>query len=518
MAAWGGMSPGARGLVLVFGAVVAAGLGYIGWRSMQPVEIAMDPASQDTSEPASQPVAAVETEAAVEAPPEAPPEAEAEVAADLPKIDTWRVAPDGEALVAGLAAPQAVVEVLVDGQTVAEGRALGSGEFVVQFTLAPNPDPSLMWLAMTPEGGQTIASAEMVALGPIEGPVLVVADAPESSAEAEPTPAEPVPPQALLLTDEGAVVLHDQPQADPIPFAQVVIDTISYAPDGAVRIGGRGMAGAGLRLYLDNALVADLSVPGDGLWLVTLGDTAPGIYTLRVDQLDDDGKVTSRFETPFKRETLEALAAAVGVGTAAAEPPVPAPDPEPSIDEPPAAAPAVAEAAVPEDPVAETAAAPEAQLAEASVPDGSPVVGSVDTDVAEVAEAIPVPAAEPTQAPDVATSDDLPAEALAEAPEADSGMAPDPVGEEPLEVASEAASADVAPILETTGTELAELAPQPPRPVTVTVQPGFTLWGIAQERYGDGVLYVQVFEANRDKIRDPDLIYPGQVFTVPEMP
>ena len=29
-------------------------------------------------------------------------------------------------------------------------------------------------------------------------------------------------------------------------------------------------------------------------------------------------------------------------------------------------------------------------------------------------------------------------------------------------------------------------------------------------------MYVQVFEANRDKIRDPDLIYPGQVFAVPE--
>ena len=51
--------------------------------------------------------------------------------------------------------------------------------------------------------------------------------------------------------------------------------------------------------------------------------------------------------------------------------------------------------------------------------------------------------------------------------------------------------------------------------VTVTVQPGFTLWGIAQENFGDGVLYVQLFEANRDKIRDPDLIYPGQVFTIP---
>ena len=51
--------------------------------------------------------------------------------------------------------------------------------------------------------------------------------------------------------------------------------------------------------------------------------------------------------------------------------------------------------------------------------------------------------------------------------------------------------------------------------VFVTVQPGFTLWGIAKSQYGDGLRYVQVFEANRALIRDPDLIYPGQVFEVP---
>lgn len=50
----------------------------------------------------------------------------------------------------------------------------------------------------------------------------------------------------------------------------------------------------------------------------------------------------------------------------------------------------------------------------------------------------------------------------------------------------------------------------------VTVQPGNTLWGISTGAYGDGFQFVKVFEANRDRIRDPDLIYPGQVFTVPD--
>ena len=54
-------------------------------------------------------------------------------------------------------------------------------------------------------------------------------------------------------------------------------------------------------------------------------------------------------------------------------------------------------------------------------------------------------------------------------------------------------------------------------PITsVTVQPGNTLWAISKERYGDGVEYVKVFRANRDRIRNPDLIYPGQIFDLPD--
>ncbi|WP_308915104.1 LysM peptidoglycan-binding domain-containing protein [Jannaschia sp. LMIT008] len=52
----------------------------------------------------------------------------------------------------------------------------------------------------------------------------------------------------------------------------------------------------------------------------------------------------------------------------------------------------------------------------------------------------------------------------------------------------------------------------------ITVQPGFTLWAISEGWFGDGLQYVQIFEANRDLIRDPDLIYPGQVFALPRSP
>ena len=50
----------------------------------------------------------------------------------------------------------------------------------------------------------------------------------------------------------------------------------------------------------------------------------------------------------------------------------------------------------------------------------------------------------------------------------------------------------------------------------VVVQPGNSLWWIARNTYGSGLAYSVIYEANRDQIKDPDLIYPGQVFALPE--
>jgi nucleoid-associated protein YgaU len=52
----------------------------------------------------------------------------------------------------------------------------------------------------------------------------------------------------------------------------------------------------------------------------------------------------------------------------------------------------------------------------------------------------------------------------------------------------------------------------------ITVQRGFTLWGIAEANFGNGILYVQIFQENSADIRDPDLIYPGQIFALPDLP
>lgn len=478
MSAFGALGRGTRLGVVALAAALLAGAGWFGWQAFWhvPATVAVtDPSATApaTSEPAATAPAAPETAGSApastdpasdapvtdapvtETPVTETPEAgqpATEVSAEpatepaapeaappaAPVIDTWRVAGDGSAVVSGNAAPGATVSVVVGDTVVASGQATVSGDFAILFTLPPNPAPSLMWLSMGLADQPPVLSEQMVALGPIAGPTAeTVAEATsetDGAAEETATAASDAPP-ALLLSEEGAVVLQETARPETALSTTVMIDTITYTPEGEVQVGGRGAPGSGLRIYLDNAEKLTLQIPETGLWSTALPDTAPGVYSLRVDQLDAAGKVTSRFETPFKRETLEALAEVQG---AAPESGTSALAAEPALQETAASA-APAQPAMPEDPEADPAK-----------------IAALD------------PSATTPQTPEA------PAAAQADAPAA-------------------AAS-----------------------PVTVTVQPGFTLWGIAQERYGDGVMYVQVFEANRDKIKDPNLIYPGQVFSVPE--
>ena len=50
---------------------------------------------------------------------------------------------------------------------------------------------------------------------------------------------------------------------------------------------------------------------------------------------------------------------------------------------------------------------------------------------------------------------------------------------------------------------------------TYTVVSGDCLWNIAKKYYGDGSKYPTIYNANKDKIKDPNLIYPGQVLIIP---
>jgi nucleoid-associated protein YgaU len=50
---------------------------------------------------------------------------------------------------------------------------------------------------------------------------------------------------------------------------------------------------------------------------------------------------------------------------------------------------------------------------------------------------------------------------------------------------------------------------------TVEVRRGDNLWRISRRAYGAGTRYSTIYEANSDQIRNPNRIYPGQIFVMP---
>ena len=244
-----------------------------------------------------------------------------------------------------------------DNQSASEGETTESARADLESPKVPTPaDAAAAKAAETPKTADAKPEETASAQPPSEAPVKSLADA-------------AVPPKVLIADKDGVRVVQSDDNLDQDAIA---LDAISYDEDGQVMLSGRSNPMAYLRIYLDNAPVLLVRPDDEGNWKTLLSNVDPGVYTLRIDQVNAAGKVVSRLETPFKKESPQKLLTHI----------------------------------------------------------------------------------------------------------------------------------------QDTKTEA--------RINVVTVQPGYTLWAIARKRYGRGILYVRVFEANRDKIRDPDLIYPGQVFDLPD--
>ncbi len=359
----------------------------------------------------------------------------------------------------------------------------------------------------TTEAADTVsaeASTAAAATATQDAETAVTAAAPEAAKA----------PAVIVSDSEGVRVVQAPAASDTAPevLANVSIDSISYSDAGAVNVSGRGNPGAFVRLYLDNQLTATTQIGDAGLWATQLNEVAGGIYDLRADEVDSEGKVQSRILTPFKRETPETVAKARAMAEAQTETAAAVEDAEPS----PETTSASDDAPAQEAKTAETAMVAEA--APTSATEETVVVSQASQDAASdaadggVAEEAAPAEDSATQAAKTTPTPDAPAQQPAEASNAETASEATPVD------TAEAASAPV-----TAATEESDAAPEPSTEDTpqapvriVTVQPGSTLWAIARDRYGEGEMYVRVFEANKDKIRDPDLIYPGQVFSVPE--
>jgi nucleoid-associated protein YgaU len=350
----------------------------------------------ETAQPAAQSAAAPEpAEPEASAKPETVAES-AEQTPQKPSFDEVRRDADGVTVIAGRAAPGSEVKVVSNGAEIATTTADSAGKFATLAILPPDGKGQVLSLEAAVEDTETRSEDEVI-LAPmtpkapevaaVEENIQTTSEVAENEAQteepmAQTTQADPVdtapkttaqddaPQQVALLksTQDGVELLTDETRD---AAQSVALDTITYSEQGEVQLAGRAQStGAAVQVYLDNAAVGKLPVNEEGRWRGDIEGIDTGIYTLRVDELNQDGDVISRVETPFKRESAETLARATA---------------------------------------------------------------NYDGPIKEV-----------------------------------------------------------------------------------TVQEGATLWAIARERYGDPTLYLRVVEANRDSIRDPDLIYPGQVFDLPD--
>jgi nucleoid-associated protein YgaU len=71
------------------------------------------------------------------------------------------------------------------------------------------------------------------------------------------------------------------------------------------------------------------------------------------------------------------------------------------------------------------------------------------------------------------------------------------------------------PTVTAQATTTVAIAPAAPQPTRIVIQPGNNLWTLSRNLYGAGQNYTIIYEANKDQIRNPRLIYPGQVITAP---
>jgi nucleoid-associated protein YgaU len=94
---------------------------------------------------------------------------------------------------------------------------------------------------------------------------------------------------------------------------------------------------------------------------------------------------------------------------------------------------------------------------------------------------------------------------------------PEPVAEAPAVAAAEPAPAPQAPAAEMV---VAAAKPAPAvvdeGPRKLVIQPGNNLWKLSREVYGKGRMYTIIYEANRDQLKNPNRIYPGQILTAPK--
>jgi nucleoid-associated protein YgaU len=244
-----------------------------------------------------------------------------------PTFDVVRAEPTGDLVMAGRAEPGWSVTVQSNGQVLGSAVADQQGEWVITPDAAVKKgEHSLELKSQSPNGQQMLMSKQRLALSigdAIKSRPLVAL-----TEEGEPTRVLQSPPVlaedkagasvAAAGTGNAAPNLANPPlrpsagASSPDPSAQVTFTSIDYEPNSgnAVFFTGRGIPGARVMLYVDNAFIGTATVDATGGWTFRgTRELRDGAHVLRADHVDlATGKVLARAEVTFDREAPAAIA------------------------------------------------------------------------------------------------------------------------------------------------------------------------------------------------------------------
>ncbi|MEO3998663.1 LysM peptidoglycan-binding domain-containing protein [Mesorhizobium sp. CAU 1732] len=527
-------------LFVIGGVTAAAGTAYMTglldpWLGRGPAVVASAPQTPaEAPAAASQPAPAQdESPAGDEA--AAPPAAEGEVPlpgdpsttdkqARLtpPTFDLLRVEPDGSVVIAGKGAAGAQIEILEGDKVIAKAEANADGDFVAVLDEPLKPgDYQLALRATSPDSDTAVSTETAIVSVPetTDGQVLAMVEQPGAPAQlitvpeatgdaagaagagasaASPQPAQggqgETPPAATAGASTGqdaasaetgtgpdastsgeAQVAAAPPAGDNVTSSEqqpatgsvVVVEAVEIE-GGTIFVAGVAEPGRTVRVYADEIFLGDARASEGGRFLVEAQrDLAVGNYVIRADLLDADGTVISRAAVPFEREPGESIAAVAAPA-----------QPQPAANG-----------------VTDGSAAQSAGDTQQDVAAGAPPAASSDTQAA------------PTASEDIASAPDAQQPAPANQP-----AAPAAAGDE----AQSETDTEIAAAPEAGGNDDGLTAPKLQRvDGAVIIRRGDSLWRISRRVYGMGVRYSTIYLANQDQIRNPDRIWPGQVFSVP---
>lgn len=476
----------------------------------------------------------------------------AENATQPPTFDLLRVERDGSVVVAGRAPANSTVEIIANDTPLASGKAGPGGDFAIVFDEPLAPGAHELTIRATPpakDDGKSVAvlstetgivnvpdkadaEGEVLAMVQQPGAATRVLQKPEELSASQPeaetevaatgaqetdetAPEETAADEAAgedALPDETALAAREtsgpveveeevnppveeqieeevastqalaeaeigevpptadkaeaesEPQAGEVDNAVLSVQAVDVEPE-KVFIAGSGEPGARVQVYIDNTFRGTTTVGPEGGFLFEMPQAlASGEYNLRIDEVDNSGVVKSRVAVVIEHQ-VEKTVAAADTESAPVEPvqeEAPTPVQATSIEE-------TGEENHTESPVQTAGVQPET------------VTGKSEDDTPE------------------AENDSI-AESATETVE---------LVQQDETVADEGEAVMVQP--------QAEPASKVIRTGTsVIIRRGDSLWRISRRMLGQGRKYTMIFEANANQIQDPDLIFPGQVFDVPD--